>query len=348
MEKNEISLMRISSKALCMLAFALALLFVMFPVSAGDFSSQQLIPLGKTTGIKLFSEGTMIVGFEEIAQGSASPAQKAGLECGDVILSVNGKEVESNGSLTSIMSELEDGRAEVVYERSGEQKSCTVSAVYDKERERWMMGAWVRDSMAGIGTITYVDPETGRFGALGHGICDVDTGGLMPFEEGGLMPSSVIGVKKGIQGTPGELTGAFDTASDQGTVQSNSSGGIFGTLSDESLYSGEEALPLMKKSEIVPGKAQILANVEGESQKAYGIEIVRVYPENDSSMRDMMIQVTDKELLEKTGGIVQGMSGSPIIQNGKLAGAVTHVLINDPCRGYGISIERMLAQDNFQ
>lgn len=157
MEKNEISLMRISSKALCMLAFALALLFVMFPVSAGDFSSQQLIPLGKTTGIKLFSEGTMIVGFEEIAQGSASPAQKAGLECGDVILSVNGKEVESNGSLTSIMSELEDGRAEVVYERSGEQKSCTVSAVYDKERERWMMGAWVRDSMAGIGTITYVE-----------------------------------------------------------------------------------------------------------------------------------------------------------------------------------------------
>ena len=344
---------RFSIKTFCLLSFLLALFFLVFPVQAADISaapaSQKLIPLGRTTGIKLFSEGTMVVGFAKVGdEQQPSPAQQAGLECGDIILSVNGTEISSNETLVDALSTLPDGQAEVTFKRDGEERICSVSAVYDSEGQTWRMGAWVRDSMAGIGTITYVDPQTGVFGALGHGVCDVDTGELMPFENGSLMPSSVIGVRKGREGEPGELTGSFDMTRDQGTLSLNTISGIYGHIDDAEVYEGQEALELVPKSGIQTGKATILANVDGEKTESYDIEILRIYPANDDSMRDMMIQVTDKSLLEKTGGIVQGMSGSPIIQNGRLVGAVTHVLINDPTRGYGISIERMIAGTQLQ
>ena len=349
MEKNSKTAAYLSWKALCVTSFLLALLFLVFPVQAADMTdqalptSQKLIPLGRTTGIKLFSEGTMIVGFADVAEsGGASPAKQAGLQCGDVILSVNDTKIDSNEALMQALDSAQTEALTVVYDRNGTQQTCKVQTVYDAQAETYRMGAWVRDSMAGIGTITYVDPETGAFGALGHGICDVDTGVLMPFEEGSLMGSSVIGVKKGQEGTPGELTGSFDMSCDQGVLYRNTNSGIYGQITDSSLYEGEKALPIAKKDEIKEGAATIISNVDGKETQSYDVEIVRVYAEDDDSMRDMMIEIKDKALLEKTGGIVQGMSGSPIIQNGKLIGAVTHVLINDPTRGYGISIERML------
>lgn len=353
MGNNVKAAVRFSMKTLCVLSFALALFFIVFPVQAADISavptSQKLIPLGRTTGIKLFSEGTMVVGFAEVgSKKSQSPAQQAGLECGDIILAVNETEIDSNESLMDALSVLPDGNAAVTFKRDGEEQTCSVSAIYDDEAQTWRLGAWVRDSMAGIGTITYVDPQTGVFGALGHGVCDVDTGELMPFENGSLMSSNVIGVKKGQEGTPGELTGSFDMTCDQGTLYLNTNSGIYGRIDEISVYEGQKALDTVKKSEIKTGKATILANVDGEQTESYEINILRVYPENDDSMRDMMIQVTDERLLEKTGGIVQGMSGSPIIQNDKLVGAVTHVLINDPTRGYGINIERMIAGTQLQ
>ena len=349
MEEKSKSAVRASLKALCVLSVLLALFFLVFPAQAADMpaspASQKLIPLGKTTGIKLFSEGAMVVGFAELENaGAASPAKQAGLRCGDVILAVNGAAVDGNEALMEALSRLrQDGRAAITYDRGGTRRTCEVGAVYDAQARTWRIGAWVRDSMAGIGTITYVDPQTGLFGALGHGVCDVDTGALMPFEKGSLMHSSVIGVKKGQEGTPGELTGAFDLTHDQGTLYRNTDSGIYGRLSDSALYDGREALPIVGKREIKTGKAAIITNVDGEKTETCAIEILRVYPENDGSMRDMMIRVTDKRLLEKTGGIVQGMSGSPILQDGKLVGAVTHVLVNDPTRGYGIAVENMLA-----
>lgn len=353
MERDVKAAARFSMKTICVLSFLLALFFLVFPVQAADMSaapvSQKLIPLGRTTGIKLFSEGTMVVGFEEVGSNATqSPAKQAGLQCGDIILAVNDMEIDSNEALVEALSGLSSGEADVTYKREGEEQTCAVSAVYDDQAQTWRLGAWVRDSMAGIGTITYVDPQNGVFGALGHGVCDVDTGTLMPFEDGSLMPSTVIGVKKGQEGTPGELTGSFDMTCDQGTLYYNTGSGIYGQLDNDDLYEGQEALPIVQKSEIKTGKATILANVEGEETEAYEVNILRVYPENDDSMRDMMIEVTDQKLLEKTGGIVQGMSGSPIIQDGKLVGAVTHVLINDPTRGYGISIERMIAGTQLQ
>ena len=195
--------------------------------------------------------------------------------------------------------------------------------------------------MAGIGTVTYYDPDTGAFGALGHGIADVDTAQLMPFSSGSILPSTVKAVKKGEAGSAGELRGDFDLSGDLGTLYANTQSGVFGHLeADASCWDVGEALPVAKADEVVPGKATILSNVEGDELCAYDIEILSAGTSADG--RDMVLRVTDPDLIAATGGIVQGMSGSPILQNGKFVGAVTHVLLNDPTKGYGIFLETML------
>lgn len=206
----------------------------------------------------------------------------------------------------------------------------------------YCIGAWIRDSMAGIGTMTYYDPEDGSFGALGHGITDSDTGILMPFASGSLLPSAVKAVKKGASGEAGELRGDFDLTGDLGDLSANTSSGIFGTL-DPGEFTERlgDAIPVASAGEVHTGPAAILANVEGDAVREYDIEILQIV-EDAADSRDLVIAVTDPELLSITGGIVQGMSGSPILQDGKFAGAVTHVLLNDPSKGYGILMETML------
>ena len=206
----------------------------------------------------------------------------------------------------------------------------------------WQLGAWIRDSMAGIGTLTYYDPATGQYGALGHGITDVDTAQLMPLASGAIMETTVKAVKKGAKGDPGELKGDFSVQRDVGTVTVNSSGGIFGTVAEGGFVSGA-ALPVARRSEVTTGPAVILSTISGDDTQEYTVEIVRLCPANRDG-RDLLLKVTDPRLLEATGGIVQGMSGSPILQNGRLVGAVTHVLVNDPTRGYGIFAQTMLEQ----
>jgi len=305
--------------------------------------SPKLIPLGKTTGIKLFSQGTMIVGFADLQDcGNTSPAKAAGLQMGDVIIAVDAEEIDSNEDLVEALQTLDDETAVLTVQRDNARMDVTVNAYYDPQMESWRIGAWVRDSIAGIGTITFVDPANGAFGALGHGICDADTGELMPFEKGSIMGSSVVDVKKGKSGAPGELNGAFDMTCDQGTLYANTHQGIFGRITDEAVYADEKAVEIAAGDEIRPGKATVLCNVEGTQREAFDIEIEKVYQDSGENLRDMLIRITDKELLKLTGGIVQGMSGSPIIQDGKLIGAVTHVLVNDPEKGYAISIENML------
>lgn len=304
----------------------------------------KLIPLGRTTGIKLFSEGTMVVGFAQLESSGTCPAREGGLQLGDVLLTLNGQEIKGNEDLTEKLAEM--GQAQAVFTLLREEQTCTetVTAVYDPALSCYRIGAWVRDSVAGIGTVTFVDPQTGAFGALGHGICDADTGALIRFGSGTLMPSSVDRVEQGKKGAPGQLCGTFDLIRDQGALAGNTRSGIFGVFSRDELYSDVEPVETAPRAQLHEGDAAIICNVAGTQRQRFDVKILRVYPEGDDVGRDLMLEITDPALLDVTGGIVQGMSGSPILQDGKLVGAVTHVLMNDPTRGYGISIESMLAE----
>ena len=226
---------------------------------------------------------------------------------------------------------------ELEVRRNGDSMTLSVEPERN-DRGVYCIGAWIRDSMAGIGTMTYYDPATSTFGALGHGITDVDTAQLMPFSNGSILPSTVKAVKKGEAGSAGELRGDFDLTGDLGGLYANTSSGVFGTL--EAAYAPAQAQAVMT-GQPAAGPAVIRSNVRGDEVREYDIEILKTVPGSNDG-RDMVISVTDPALVETTGGIVQGMSGSPILQDGKLVGAVTHVLLNDPTKGYGISIENML------
>ncbi|MBQ4579009.1 MAG: SpoIVB peptidase [Clostridia bacterium] len=301
---------------------------------------EKLIPLGRTTGIKLFSKGTMVVDFSKLECSGTCPAKAGGLRVGDVLLTLNGQDITGNESLTALLGQLTDEKAVFTLLRDEQEQTVEVKAAFDPQLERWRIGAWIRDSVAGIGTITFVDPQTGVFGALGHGICDADTGELVTFGSGSVMPSSVAKVEKSKSGTPGQLCGQFDLTRDQGWLADNRATGIYGMLTRRELFDGAEALEVAPAETVSVGDATILSNVSGEETQEYDVRIVKVY--NGDGGRDLLLEVTDPELLAVTGGIVQGMSGSPIIQDGKIIGAVTHVLVNDPTRGYGIFIENML------
>ena len=297
-------------------------------------TERMLVPVGHTAGVKLFARGVLVVRLPE----DESPAKEGGLKEGDVILACDGNTITSTEQFQSLLQETAGEAAELQVHRNGTTLRVSVDPE-ENEQGIYCIGAWIRDSMAGIGTITYYDPVSGIFGALGHGITDVDTMQLMPFSSGSVLPSSVKAVKKGSSGCAGELRGEFDLAGTLGDLYANTECGVFGRLDAAAAgVNPKEAIPIGTPK---AGKAEIRANVKGDRVETYEIEILNVIS-NPVDSRDMVIAVTDRELIELTGGIVQGMSGSPIIQDGKLVGAVTHVLLNDAKKGYGISIETML------
>ena len=299
---------------------------------AAEVTPRMLVPVGHTVGIKLFSKGVVVVKLSD----GGTPAKACGLRTGDVIVQCGGSTVTSSEQFQSLLQTC-GGTAELEVRRNG--NSVTLSVEPERNDQGvYCIGAWIRDSMAGIGTMTYYDPATSTFGALGHGITDVDTAQLMPFSNGSILPSTVKAVKKGEAGSAGELRGDFDLTGDLGGLYANTSSGVFGTL--EAAYAPAQA-QAVPTGQPAAGPAVIRSNVQGDEVREYDIEILKtVSGSNDG--RDMVISVTDPALVEATGGIVQGMSGSPILQDGKLVGAVTHVLLNDPTKGYGISIENML------
>ncbi len=324
--------------------FAISVLlavFMLFPAGAAEAAG--VIPIGHTVGIKLSAEGVLVVRLNMLQtdEGPRCPEEEAGVEEGDLIVNIDGEEIDSNDKLQERIALSEGGGVTLEVERDGGKKTLSVTPVKDDKGE-YRIGVLARDSMAGIGTLTYVDPETGEYGSLGHGICDSETGVLMPLKDGSLLYSVVGSVKKGKEGEPGALQGEFDTGHELGTVDENTGIGIFGTITDSSVYSGLETVPVAETDEIKTGEAEILTNIEGDKVERCKVEIVKLYPEDDEYGRGMMLKVTDKRLIEKTGGIVQGMSGSPVLQNGKLVGAVTHVLVNDPTCGYAVCIQKML------
>ncbi|MCD8144726.1 MAG: SpoIVB peptidase [Oscillospiraceae bacterium] len=310
--------------------------------AAGETRTKTVIPVGQAVGMKLFSRGVLVVGLSEVetAEGTRTPAKSCGLRTGDIITGINEEQVDSIDQVSALIQELQGGEMDLEVTRNGKTVQLTGEAVQCATDSSYRFGAWLRDSMAGIGTITFYDPDTGRFAALGHGINDVDTGLLMPIQSGGIMSASVTGVEKGASGAPGQLHGTFDLTRDVGSLTVNSDYGVFG-LAGNSPWAGEE-VEVASRSQVQTGAATILANISGEQVEEYAVTIERVYPAALSETRNLMVHVTDERLLEATGGIVQGMSGSPILQNGRLVGAVTHVLLDDPTRGYGILAETML------
>lgn len=290
-----------------------------------------LVPVGHTIGIKLFSRGVVVVKLTD----GGTPARECGLQMGDVIVKCGGDAVTSTEQFQSLLQKSGGNVSNLQIDRGGDSMLLSVEP-FQNDQGIYCIGAWVRDSMAGIGTLTYYDPATGAFGALGHGVTDTDTALLMPFSKGSVLPSTVKAVKRGEAGAAGELRGDFDLTSDMGPLYANTSSGIFGRL--EAAPTPAAAVPA---GMALPGPAKIRANVRGDEVGEYDIEILKVVS-GSSDGRDMVLSVTDPELLETTGGIVQGMSGSPILQNGQLVGAVTHVLLNDPTKGYGILIDHML------
>lgn len=305
---------------------------------------KMLIPSGIPIGIYVKTEGVLVVGigeFENEEGKKVSPAKYA-LQKGDYILKADGEEIENKKQLVRLIEESEAESMVLTIKRNDEVTDVMVKPEQNPNKER-KLGIWIRDNAQGIGTMTYQDTDQ-TFGALGHGINDVDTSALMDLDEGTLYRTQIVGITRGSNGSPGELTGYIEYDSDNviGEITENTAEGIFGMCGiDMSEAAFSEPISIALKQEIELGPAQIICSVTGEPE-FYDVEIVEVNLEHDNVNRGIVIQVSDEKLLTLTGGIIQGMSGSPIIQNGKLVGAVTHVLVQDSTKGYGIFIEEML------
>ena len=297
--------------------------------------AEELIVGGQAVGIQISTEGVLVAGLSEVEtlDGTAAPAEDAGIKTGDIIVSINGKNVYDAASVVEAVDSAGDAALSIVLRRDGRELEIELEPAESDEGKK-QLGLWLRDGMNGIGTLTFFAPDSGIYGALGHSVNDSESKQDLPIREGSITQAHIVSVKPGTAGAPGELNGAADLSRVLGTVDKNTAVGIFGRM-----YSSPEG-QLMETGPMNTGPASIISTVNGSERREYSIEINRVYRESGGT--HAMFTVTDAELLAKTGGIVQGMSGSPIVQNGKLVGAVTHVLVNDPTRGYGIFIENML------
>lgn len=302
---------------------------------------------GRPFGIKLLMEGVMVTGLGDVEDESGRftcPARKAGIRVGDIIRLADGEVLTSNDRLQELISDSGGRSVSLSVERDGEIFSAELEPVISRRSGSRKGGMWVRDSIAGIGTMTFFDRNTGSFAGLGHPICDSDTGGIVPVHSGEAVPVEITDVRRGAGGAPGELRGSFEAGESFGILDKNRQSGIYGRLSQEALEELSREcteFPMAYSQEVKAGPAEIYSTVSGAYPQRYTAEIERVDYSSGSSSKNMVIRITDKRLLDAAGGIVQGMSGSPVVQDGRLVGAVTHVLVADPSRGYGIFAENM-------
>ena len=306
---------------------AAAAVLVLWLLPGKALAARMLVPGGQVVGLELQGDRVSVAGLE--------PTSQTALREGDLIVSVDGTPVSSAADVRRAL-DRSDGTVRVRILRGGREKTLTLQPQITRDGPR--LGVSLRQGVAGVGTVTWVDPAQGTFGTLGHGVNDVG-GGLLHLVQGRAYPAAVVSVRKGKSGSPGQLHAAVTDRQTGGTLEENTAQGVFGHL--EASWPGE-AMPTAAYSEIQAGPATIRATVSGGDVQEYSVEILKIYPEKKADGRNFLLKVTDPALLEQTGGIVQGMSGSPIIQNGRLVGAVTHVLVNQPDTGYGIYIEKML------
>jgi len=323
-----------------------ASLFGLIPikqVQVNVFPETSLIPGGMPFGVKFFTDGVVVVGLSDIEteKGAANPAKSAGVKTSDIITRINGVDVNSVEEAAQIIESSKGGVLTLSVIREGKNLELKLKPVFSAAENKYKSGIWLRDSTAGIGTVTFITPSNYAFGGLGHGICDVDTGNLMPLKKGTIVDADIDNAIKGMPELPGELKGKFKE--NMGTLLANTNNGIFGILNNMPVTPEEATpLPVGLRSDIKEGKAAIYSTVDESGVREFEIEIIKIY-KNSSDSKNFLIKITDSGLLEITGGIVQGMSGSPIIQNGKIIGAVTHVLVSDPAKGYGIFMENMFS-----
>ncbi len=306
----------------------------------------EVCPGGNPIGVRVNSEGVIVVGYSEIEvdnKTEESPGKIAGLEIGDIILRVDGEEIENCLNLLKRIKDRDKENITVDILRNGQNVSKTIHLKKENNKD-YKIGLWIRDSTAGVGTLTFFDAESKKFGALGHPITDSDTNEPFLIKRGDVLQSSIISVRKGEKGSPGELRGIFvNENTPTGDIKKNTQSGIFGEITNiEALNKNIKPLKVGFRDEICLGKAKIITTIDENGPQEFDIEIQKLLNQSTPNSKSMVIKITDPKLLEKTGGIVQGMSGSPIIQNNKIIGAVTHVLINKPDTGYGIYIEWML------
>ena len=321
-------------------------------VQVRSIENQKVIASGAPIGIKLKTNGIIIINISGVVLKDGSrvvPAETAGLLTGDILKTAGGKELHSISDLINVIKSSGGAPIEITYNRHNTDYRTTITPVKSEEDGEYRLGIWVRDSSAGIGTLTYIDPRSNIYGALGHGINDVDTGSLLQVGSGSLLESSIEGIRKGMKGSPGELEGDFlNNPRIVGDIRLNCDFGIFGRIDDKKMNKKwGRIIEIGPHSTVKLGKATILACINKDKVEEFDIEIIRIARADLSSTKNMVLRITDQRLLDSTGGIVQGMSGSPIIQDGRLIGAVTHVFINDPMRGYGVFIESMLDKSNM-
>ena len=317
-------------------------LFNIFPIKSAKVKVSRrkyVVPGGNAFGIRLYTKGVMIIRIDGVTtpSGNVSPGKAAGLKEGDMIISVDGVDVYRNRELSAIFASSGGKTLKLEIERESKKKEINFTPVLCSEDSTYKGGLWIRDSTAGIGTVTWYDRTNGIFAGLGHAVCDADTGEIMPLSGGDAVEAEIKGCYKGTNGSAGELCGVFSSGS-IGSLYINGETGVYGIM--DSFDADDKVVPVALRQEVKTGAAQIICTVDDTGAEYYNIEIRKIFDGTDNQ-RNMVIKITDPVLLEKTGGIVQGMSGSPILQNGMLVGAVTHVFVDDPTEGYAIFAQNM-------
>ena len=318
-------------------------LFSVKDVTVNVIPKTTVIPVGKAIGMKLYTEGVLVVGMSEIE--GKKPYENSGIETGDKIIEIDNTQIDNTDELIECVNNSNGKELEIKYISDNEEKTTSIEPVKTSSNE-YKLGLWVRDAAAGVGTLTFYEPSTGEFGALGHGINDVDTYELIDIASGELVTTDIIDIVKGEDGSPGEIRGTIDNGISLGNIYKNTGFGIYGNIDNVAKLNLTQykEYEVANRSEITTGKAEILCELENGKTQSYEIEIQRLFLENNENNKSMLIKVTDEELIQKTGGIIQGMSGAPIIQNGKFIGAVTHVLVNDAKTGYAVFGDLMIKQ----
>lgn len=330
------------------LSVSLLNIFKVKDVTVNVIPKTKVIPLGNAIGLKLYTNGVLVVGMSEIENifnKKDKPYEDTGIQEGDMIVSINQNEVTCTADLIENVNKSEGNTLAIEYVRDGEIYTTNIRPSQTSTDE-YKLGLWVRDTAAGIGTISFYEPSTGLFAALGHGILDIDTQELISIAKGEAVTANIISIKKGEKGEAGEIKGTVANQQTIGEVYKNTNIGIYGTLKNRTALniSSQNEMEVALRSEIKEGPAKIICSLENNKKEEYDIVIEKIYENNNQNNKSMEIRVTDKELIEKTGGIIQGMSGSPIIQDGKFVGAVTHVLLSEPTRGYAVFADLMIKQ----
>lgn len=322
-------------------------IFTIKEIEINEIPQAEVVPLGNIVGLRLYASGVLVIGKTEIK--GEKPYKTSTIKEGDLITAVNSKKVETTTDLITSVNDSKGNSIEITYVREGIIYTTTIEPV-KTDKDEYKIGLWVRDGAIGVGTISYYEPSTKYFAALGHPIIDTDTGEIVSIKEGELVNASVISIKKGEEGNPGEIKGSLKSDEKIGQISTNTEFGIYGTLDNLSSLNidKENKIKVALREEIKTGDAKVLLTLEDGIRKEYDVKIKKIYKNNDKDNKSMLIEIVDEDLKNLTGGIIQGMSGAPLIQNGKFIGAITHVLVNNPELGYAVFGDLMIKQMRCQ